>query len=302
LNIAKALGNQHWDLLFIDHWLMLPVLDFIRATRRVLLLHNAEPALILQGAKQLPVPESLVARLEARRARSYLRRVVPQVDELHLLSYSDLAALERDDITHQNVHVFLPEVDTLAESPPSFIERKATALFVGTLSWEPNRHGLRWLLADGLTGCPSLEYLDVCGNGVDDAIRTMCNGIGRIVIRGFVPDLASYYAKARVFVAPLVFGSGIKIKILDSLAYGVPVVTTPAGIEGFPEQGIDCLAVEDSPGAFWRATERLLSDSSEWGQRSYDGRRYLERHFSGSGFRRWCSEAGSLRGGRRRDA
>ena len=53
-----------------------------------------------------------------------------------------------------------------------------------------------------------------------------------VVIEGFVPDLADVYATAELVVAPIFSGSGTKVKVLEALSHGLPVVTTPEGIAG----------------------------------------------------------------------
>jgi glycosyltransferase involved in cell wall biosynthesis len=60
-----------------------------------------------------------------------------------------------------------------------------------------------------------------------------------VVVRGYVPDLDDLMARSCALLVPLRFGSGIKIKVLEALARGVPVLSTPVGAEGI-ETGVDC--------------------------------------------------------------
>ena len=77
---------------------------------------------------------------------------------------------------------------------------------------------------------------------------------------GFVDDLDECYKKAAVFVAPILTGGGIIVKILDALAAGTPVVTTSYGNEGIGAVGGRELLVADDPQFFAEAVVKLLTD------------------------------------------
>jgi glycosyltransferase involved in cell wall biosynthesis len=101
-----------------------------------------------------------------------------------------------------------------------------------------------------------------------------------VVAAGWVPDLATYFDATRVFVAPLRYGAGIKIKVLDSLAAGVPVVVTPVAAEGLHlTDGVDALVAESAE-EFARAVVRLHGDAGLWQRLADGGRDLLRRRFS----------------------
>jgi glycosyltransferase involved in cell wall biosynthesis len=86
----------------------------------------------------------------------------------------------------------------------------------------------------------------------------------RVRVTGFIHDVGPYFQSARVFVAPLRFGAGLKGKIGHSLEYGLPVVTTSVGAEGFDFiDGRDALIADDAAG-FGAAIKRLYSDPILW--------------------------------------
>ncbi len=83
-------------------------------------------------------------------------------------------------------------------------------------------------------------------------------------IVGYVEDPARVARRARLHVNPMRFGSGVKLKFLDSLAAGLPFVTTTVGAEGFPLGEVRDVAVADDPAGLARLIGRLYDDRSEW--------------------------------------
>jgi glycosyltransferase involved in cell wall biosynthesis len=80
---------------------------------------------------------------------------------------------------------------------------------------------------------------------------------------GHVADLRHLYDRGCLAIAPVRYGAGVKIKVLEALTYGVPVVTTSVGAEGMKRE-LPALNVADRPEDFAAAVVSLLTDPSEW--------------------------------------
>jgi glycosyltransferase involved in cell wall biosynthesis len=131
--------------------------------------------------------------------------------------------------------------------------------------------------------------LEVVGGGASPALRELSERTTGVTPCGFVDDLEPRYEAARCLVAPLLSGSGIRIKIINALARGVPVVTTSTGAEGLPEQGGPALFLADRPAEFASHIDRLMTDRELWTAASRAAADYALRHFSGGAFTDWCS-------------
>ena len=81
---------------------------------------------------------------------------------------------------------------------------------------------------------------------------------------GYVPDLRSLYEAARVVVVPMRVGSGVKVKCLEAIQYGVPVVSTPVGAEGLSLRDPRAVVVAGDPVAFADAVLELHESSDAW--------------------------------------
>jgi glycosyltransferase involved in cell wall biosynthesis len=85
-------------------------------------------------------------------------------------------------------------------------------------------------------------------------------GLPGVTITGMVPDVRPYLAGATVYVMPLRMGSGTRLKLIEAMAVGAPIVSTRLGAEGFPVSDGRELLLADEPGAFARAVLRLLEN------------------------------------------
>jgi glycosyltransferase involved in cell wall biosynthesis len=118
----------------------------------------------------------------------------------------------------------------------------------------------------------------VIGSQVPAAIKAI--GADDLVILGHVPDVAPYFSGCRVSIAPLRYGAGVKGKVNLAMSYGLPVVATPASVEGMHlADGEDVLVAADAE-AFAAAVQRVYEDRALWEKLSAGGRINIERHFS----------------------
>ncbi len=97
---------------------------------------------------------------------------------------------------------------------------------------------------------------------------------------GFVDDVPTFYSGVDVVVAPIRYGGGIKIKVLEAMACGRPVVTTSIGAEGIAEADEEALVVVDDPAEFADAVVVLLEDRERRSVLGERARRLIERRFS----------------------
>ncbi|WP_229677890.1 glycosyltransferase [Caldovatus sediminis] len=150
--------------------------------------------------------------------------------------------------------------------PPSVAREPGLLAFVGSDSVH-NLDGIRWFLAEVWPLLRRLlpgARLEICGS----VGRALGPGLPRGVrARGIVPDLAPVLHRAACAVAPVLAGSGLKIKLLDCVAHGLPVVTTPVGAEGFAPTPDRPFAVATDAEAFAREAARLAADEAGFARR-----------------------------------
>jgi glycosyltransferase involved in cell wall biosynthesis len=152
-------------------------------------------------------------------------------------------------------------VDVGAIQPVTKLAPELKAIFVANFSYEPNRNGLAFLLDDVFprvwAQLPDAR-LTLVGSGLDRPP----SADPRVESLGFVEQLASVYANARCAVVPLLQGGGTPLKLIEALAYGLPVIATPRATAALQTRdGVDCL-VADGGEAFARMLVDVLRKGS----------------------------------------
>lgn len=160
-------------------------------------------------------------------------------------------------------------------------------LFVGALNRPQNRDALLFFLREiwpSVRGnFPDAEFC-VVGGGMDADLREKLASVPGVFAAGFVPEVETCYASAAVFVAPILTGGGVIVKILDALSAGVPTVTTRYGNEGIQAREKEEILVADAPGEFAAAVSFLLEDETARRSIGEAGRRFVQARFSEKAF------------------
>ena len=163
-------------------------------------------------------------------------------------------------------HVYVvPTLHDPEISAPRVFSESADLLFIGGYNHTPNVDAAKWLCSEIMpkvwAKAPSVK-LHLLGSNPPEEVRALANE--RVLVPGYIANVAPYFLKSRVFVAPLRFGAGIKGKVGQALSYGLPSVLTDIAAEGFGMTSErNCLIANDAQG-FADATLRLLSDEKLW--------------------------------------
>ena len=139
-----------------------------------------------------------------------------------------------------------------------------TILFTGGLAYPPNAEGVRWFVAEVLPELrkvlPKFRFV-VVGKGAPPSLLALARP-GEVEFAGWVDDVREKLAEADLSVAPLRVGGGTRIKILESMAAGVPVVATRVGAEGIEARDGESIVLADEPASMARAIAELARDAS----------------------------------------
>jgi len=149
------------------------------------------------------------------------------------------------------------------------------------LSIAHNDDGLSWFLRDGMPELLRLHpdaVLHVIGRGASPEVVELAGAFGESVrLHGYVEDLDALVGSCCAMVNVLRFGSGVKIKVLDALARGLPVVTTEVGAEGIGESSLG-LVITGSPDEAGRELARLADPEARAVAARDAARIYRERY------------------------
>lgn len=203
-------------------------------------------------------------RLQAARYRRLERRLLSQDLTVIVASPSEADALQRG-AGPRRARVRVMPTGVAAAAPPSMRDDGAPLLaFTGALSYPPNVDAVLQLCRDILPRVrrerPDVR-MHVLGDGASPELVAACRAVPGVELLGFVPDVFEALRRAAVFVCPMRQGTGIKVKLLEAMACGLPIVASPIAVEGVPEARDGChLYVAASADDFARRVLDLLGD------------------------------------------
>lgn len=156
-----------------------------------------------------------------------------------------------------------------------------TLIFTGSLTFDPNYQAMDWFLAkvypQVVSKAPQVR-LSITGN---HANRIMPQA-GRVILTGLVPDVRPLVARAWCSIVPIHKGGGTRLKILEAMALGTPVVTTSKGMEGLDLCPGEHVLVADDPTAFTEAIIRLFDEPGLRQRLAQNARRLLQEKYNWS--------------------
>ncbi len=285
--VRRLLDEQTFDFIHSDQiWMAQYVLGLNVQTfkpsnvRTVLDQHNAAHLIPRRMAANTRNP--LFRRfldLEARRLAQYEARACQQFDHVIWVTKEDQESLERLNVgTFQRSTVIPICVDPSGVHSVHPLPVEPNILFVGGMHWPPNAEAMRWFVGEVLPRVRAqIPEVRFCLVG-KQPLRELRSAEG-VTATGYVEDLEPYWKQSRLVVAPLLAGGGMRVKILDAWAHGLPVVSTSIGAEGLIFENGENILIADSPLGFSEAILRILREPElavKLGQR---GRDWVESHY-----------------------
>jgi glycosyltransferase involved in cell wall biosynthesis len=174
----------------------------------------------------------------------------------------------------------IPTIHELHGRGKPFTERQ-DLLFVGNLAHRPNSDAVHFLLKEIFPlierSLPDVK-LFIVGDNVPAEIAAYANA--NIRVTGYVADITPLFENCRVFLAPVRFGAGVKGKVGESMSYGLPVVTTSIGAEGFGLTNESNAMIAEVPADFAAAAVRLYSEDQLWQALAANSYEHIKENFT----------------------
>lgn len=252
--------------------------------------HNAVWKILDRMKGTAPLPLQPIVALEAKRMRKYEGEVMTSSDFVLAVSEADrrslleAAASGTGTALAADKLVTVPiAVDTTALRPTPRPSGSFRILTLGTLHYPPNADGIRWFLRAVFPlikrEVPQATLTIVGKNPPRDLFRLADRYAGDVSITGYVPDLRPYLNRAAVLVVPVRVGGGMRVRILEALAFGIPTVTTTVGLEGIDGIPGEHVLVGDAPEDFAAHVVTLLRDELAQARLARNGRWLAEARY-----------------------
>lgn len=259
--VQQMIAEQAYDLVQIEDVVMaqyvVPTMD---KSLRILDMHNVESALLRRYAeKDGNLFKKIYARLTAAKLEGYERDVAGKFHKIMVCSAQDRELLQGKTM---NIPVQVtPNGVDCDYFQPLPMDPAKDLVFVGSMDYHANISGVLYFVHNIL---PLIHqkfpetHFTIVGKNPPEAIRRLAGE--RVAVTGMVPDVRPYLVRARVVVVPLLVGGGTRLKILEAMACGRPVVSTSLGAEGIGAVDNEHIFLADDPSQFAKSVLRLLED------------------------------------------
>ena len=220
-----------------------------------------------------------LVKSETRRLRAYESSIAAKFDEMTIISDRDADGLPSAIRSH--LHIIPNGVsESFFEDLPRPETKDFDLIFFGNMGYHPNVQGAKWLMEEVL---PILHERGIrpkiCIAGARPAAVVKSFEGPEVTVTGFVDDIRTYVLRSKVSVVPLVGGQGLQNKLIESMALGVPVITTPLSNSALGAESGKELLVCDGPQAFAEGIIDLLSNAEKGAQLVVNSRKFVEENF-----------------------
>ena len=255
--VRAAAAEGAVDLLQVEYMQMAPLARDVPAARRVLDLHNVESALMRSYGRTVRGPSALVAYADAALLAAMERTAVRSFDTIVVVSER-----ERDRLAASSPGLLVcPNGRDPNPSCPLPPASTPTVAFVAALGWAPNVDAALWFAREVwpkvVRQLPSARLLLV-GRNPAPSVQALASS--SVEVSGTVLDVLPFLAQARLAVAPLRSGGGTRLKILEALDAGRPVVATSVAVDGLEDLIGRGVVVADDAEAMAEVVSALLDD------------------------------------------
>ena len=284
--VAQAL-QKDYNILWV-HFMEILVYgaqSYIREKRPLVVLdqHNADERFWERHASEGWPWIRLFAKINLWRLRKIQASLLKRVDVILSVSKedADFTCTRLPNPTTQ-VWVVPNGVDIENFRPPDTAERKNRIIFCGSMDVFMNIDAVNWFACrvfPRVRKAVSGAEFWIVGRNPAPKVKVLAS-LPEVRVTGQVEDVRPYYTKAKVAVAPFRYGGGTKLKVLEAMALGVPVVATSVGCQGIDVTPGKHLFKEDNEEAFAQRVVSLLKDENLRRQMAKEARRLVEERYS----------------------
>lgn len=277
--LVEILKKDKYDIVQLEMIYMAPYIDTIRENSDAIIVlraHNVEHLIWDRiAAKTRFWPKKWYLNHLVRTLRDYEMSVLNKVDGIAAITYRD-AAFFRGETAVPVVDIpFGVNPDEF--KPHSEINANPTLYHIGSMNWMPNDEGIRWFLDkvwDKVAKRNPDLMLNLAGRNMQKWLLKLKKK--NVNVLGEVPDAKEFVKNNDIAIVPLLSGSGIRIKIIESMAMGKTVITTMVGAEGIQYSEYENIIIADSPGKMVEVICKIVKEPEEAQRIGRNARRLVE--------------------------
>ena len=277
--LIQVLKNEQFDVVQLEMIYMTPYIETIREHSKatiVLRAHNVEHKIWERMAKKtIFFAKRWYINHLVRTLRKYEMGILDKVDGIAAITLTDAAYFRRVTATPVIDLPFGVDIDKF--QPVFEVGDTPSFYHIGSMNWMPNEEGIKWFLKnvwDDVTKRIPEATLYLAGRNMPRWLRRTKKK--NVVIVGEVPDAHAFVNEHNVAIVPLFSGSGMRIKIIESMALGKTVITTLVGAEGIQYSEFEDIIIADNEPKMVENICRLYQHPEEAEAIGLNARRLIE--------------------------
>lgn len=164
---------------------------------------------------------------------------------------------------------------------PKYNTKSPIKLFyLGALDWEPNISGLIWFLEKVWPNIKSDNIeLNIAGRNASEKIKNYLNSITGITFHGEIESAKNYICENDIMIVPLFSGSGMRVKIIEGMAMGKAIISTPLGAQGISAENGKEIALATDSESFEESIKLLIRDKNKLNKMGENARKLVVEKF-----------------------
>lgn len=286
--LKEILSHHQFDIIQIEGVFMatyIPLIKSLSKAKIVVRTHNIEHKIWdrhIKGRKSDLQRRYL--EIQNKRLKEFEIKALQLCDAIVPISQAD-AVVIKSLSSHQPIYSCITGVDIKVYANASIANKNNNTVFsFGSMDWLPNQEAVRWFISN----CWKQVVSEVPHAKLIIAGRSMPLDFfqlndANIIIEENVTEPASLFCTNTVMIVPLLSGSGIRIKIVEGMAYGTAIVSTSVGAEGINAKNGSDIIIADEPLAFSKAVVSLLTDNELRNRIENNARQFAATNFNNAG-------------------
>jgi glycosyltransferase involved in cell wall biosynthesis len=281
--LKRVLEENQYDVVQLEGLYVCPYIPLIRKYSNAKIAyraHNIEHEIWERTAALSKGIKKIYLKILAKRIKTFEKGFLNDYDLLVPITERDGEILNRLG-NKKPVQVSPTGIDTNVLFPHSKNLEHPSLFHIGSLEWAPNQEGLIWFIEK----CwplihqkfPNLNFY-IAGRNAPDWLMRYFNA-PNIVFEGEIPDAYQFMNSKSIMVVPLFSGSGMRIKIIEGMALGKPIVTTPIGNEGISTTSGENILIAHDEIEFVNEIGRLVNDQELYHRISRNAIEYIHEKF-----------------------
>jgi len=272
--------GKYFDVAYLSRaHIAIKYINKIKKCTAAKIIYDSHDLAFLREERRAEVENNSKLREEIHNIKQREFNLAKMSDAMIVVSPFEKELMLQEDRSLMVYH--LPHVHPIGTVSMNGFAGRKDIMFIGGFVHPPNEDGVCWFVQEILPRImreiPDIR-LYIIGSYPTKKVKSLSSE--NVIVTGYVHDVSHYFQSTRVCVAPIRYGAGVKGKIIHSMSYGVPVVTTTIGAEGLGlENGANAF-ISDSVEAFAEKVLQLYRDADTWSRISKNSFEWAKVNFS----------------------